>query len=108
MNEVKKHQELCEHLTETYKNKNADYGNSFSEMFAELGIITAITRIGDKYNRLKNLTTKSPQDIQIKNETIRDTLLDMANYCILTIMELDRIEDKKNTFQSAKIEIKKD
>ena len=95
MDKVIKHQELCKTLTDTYKRKNADYGNSFGEMFAELGIITAIARIGDKYNRLKNLAKKSPQDIQIKSETVKDTLLDMANYCILTVIELETTEIKK-------------
>lgn len=84
---IVKHKELCDYLHETYKIKNADYGDSFTEMFAEFGIITAITRIGDKFNRLKNLYKNQSQ--QVKDESVRDTLLDMANYCIMTVMEID-------------------
>ena len=88
-----KHNELCKLLHEIYANKNADYGDSFTEMFAEFGIITAITRIGDKFNRLKNLYKNQSQ--QVKDESVRDTLLDMANYCIMTVMEM--YNQKKTT-----------
>lgn len=96
--DIVKHKELCDYLHETYKSKNADYGNSFKEMFAEFGIITAITRIGDKFNRLKNLYKN--QERQVKDESVRDTLLDMANYCIMTVMEIDN--QKKTTKSGGK------
>ncbi len=83
-----RHKEICTQLTNIYKQKNSDYGNSFGEMFAELGIITAITRIGDKYNRIKNLAKSGQQ--HVKDEAITDTLLDMANYCIMTVIELEQ------------------
>lgn len=82
-----RHKELCGYLTDTYKKKNADYGNSFGDMFSELGIITAVTRIGDKYNRIKNLV-KNPT-INVKDESVIDTLLDMANYCVMTVIEIE-------------------
>ncbi|MDN5318011.1 MAG: hypothetical protein PWR08_2136, partial [Thermoanaerobacterium sp.] len=61
-------------------------------MYKKLGIISAITRMGDKYNRLVNLCTKSESERQVKDETIKDTLMDLANYAIMTIIEL---EDKE-------------
>lgn len=81
------HKEICEKLLNTYKAKNADYGDSFGEMFSSLGIITAVTRIGDKCNRLKTLTAKNQR--KVKDETVRDTLMDMANYAIMTLIEMD-------------------
>lgn len=87
-----RHKELCGYLTETYEQKNADYGNSFGDMFAELGIITAVTRIGDKYNRIKNLVVHPTPNV--KDETIIDTLLDMANYCVMTVIEIERQIEK--------------
>lgn len=89
----KRHEEVCRMLTEVYIKKNKDYGDSFGEMFQELGIITAVTRIGDKYGRLKNLVKVGER--QVKDESIRDTLLDMANYCIMTVMELEIQEREK-------------
>lgn len=82
------HKEICLELNNMYKSKNHDYGNSFSETFQKLGMISAVTRISDKCNRLISLC-KLPQDEQkVKDESIQDTLLDMANYCILTAMEI--------------------
>lgn len=89
-NLVKKHQDLCKELNRTYAAKNSDYNNSFGDTYAELGIISAITRISDKYNRLVSLAKKPEEERRVKDESIRDTAMDMANYLIMLTMELDR------------------
>lgn len=81
------HKSICDELNKTYISKNHDYGDSFGETFEDLGIISAITRITDKLNRLKNLITSDEQ--LVKDESIDDTLKDMANYCIMTCIELE-------------------
>ena len=85
---VEKHLILCNKLNTIYEQKNKAYGNSFGETFEKLGLISAITRISDKYNRLVNLATHP--DINKGDEAIEDTLLDMANYCLMTYMELQK------------------
>lgn len=87
--------DITEKMRETFLKKNHDYGNSFHETwdeFGDKGIITALTQISHKYHRLMNigLGTKPLVD-----ESIDDTLLDMANYCILTIMELEKARSNK-------------
>lgn len=77
---------LCE-MRETYEKKNADYGNSFSETIDEFGFIPAVARINDKVKRVKNIVKGQKMNV---NESFRDNLLDIANYCVLTIMELDK------------------
>lgn len=89
MNRVEKHMGICKELNKVYEQKNHDYGNSFGDTYNKLGIISAITRITDKYNRLVSLSTKSEEERLVKDETIKDTLLDMANYCIMTLIEMD-------------------
>jgi hypothetical protein len=86
---IEKHKKICEKLNQIYQAKNKDYGNSFSEMYKKLGIISAVTRIGDKYHRLENLCNKPESERQIKDESIKDTLMDLANYAIMTIIELE-------------------
>lgn len=98
MTNIERHKELCDHLNETYIRKNADYGNSFGDMFQELGVVTAITRIGDKYNRIKTLAKKPEAERAVKDESIRDTLLDMANYCIMTVVEMEAAAAKKTSY----------
>lgn len=85
----KRHQEICDEIHSTYLQKNAAYGNSFSELYQDLGIISAVTQITHKYNRLKTLAKDKNNDIATNDESIIDTLLDMANYCIMTAMEIE-------------------
>lgn len=87
MDSYERHMQICKQLNETYIQKNKAYGNSFSDTYDKLGIISAVTRITDKYNRLVNLATHD--DVDTGDESIKDTLLDMANYCIMTYMELE-------------------
>jgi hypothetical protein len=75
-------------MLNTYKKKNADYGNSFAETIREFGFIPAVARINDKLKRVKNMVKGREMNI-IKDESLRDNLMDIANYCVLTIMELD-------------------
>ena len=76
---------LCE-MRETYEKKNSDYGNSFGDTIREFGFIPAVARINDKLNRIKKMVKGEKMNI---DEGMRDNLLDIANYCILTVMEID-------------------
>ena len=86
MNKYVKHMVICKELNQIYRDKNHDYGDSFGETYKKLGIISAVTRIVDKVNRLQSLCTKGNK---VKDESIRDTLKDLANYAIMTLIELD-------------------
>ena len=89
-NNAAKHMELCKYLNNLYATKNKKYGDSFSITVQKYGIIAALTRLSDKWQRFETLIlTKDPGT---PDESIRDTLLDMANYCIMTVMELDQKE----------------
>lgn len=78
--------QIAEEIVALYEKKNKAYGNSFSATYEKLGLVSAVTRISDKYNRLCNLATN--KDIDDLGESIEDTLKDMAAYCIMTLMEL--------------------
>ena len=83
---------ITERMLETYKKKNADYGNSFDKSMNEFGLMSAVVRMSDKMERLKSLVKK---DAKVKDESVEDTLLDLANYCIMTVMHLKINEDGK-------------
>lgn len=86
MTKIQKHLDICEQLTLMYINKNADYGDSFGDTFNKLGMISAVTRITDKTNRLQSLCVNQQK---VKDESIKDTLMDLANYAIMTLIELE-------------------
>ncbi len=83
---VARHYAICQKLNQVYKAKNHDYGDSFGDTYKKLGIISAVTRLSDKMNRLISLSVS--HDAHVKDEKIEDTLLDMANYAIMTLIEL--------------------
>jgi CobQ-like glutamine amidotransferase family enzyme len=91
MNKYKRHTDICEALSATYKIKNEAYNDSFGKTFQELGIISAVTRMQDKWNRIKALATGTQNNVT--DERLEDTLLDMANYCIMTLIELEAKTD---------------
>ena len=96
-NAEKRHQEICDYIhMDLYLPKNAAYGDSFHKLYSDLGIISAITQISHKYNRLVNLAKDKNADMIATDESITDTLLDLANYCILTAMEIEREQNKEN------------
>jgi hypothetical protein len=84
---VELHRNVIEEIHQVFKVKNSDYGNSFGEQYEEHGLLSAIIRLDDKMRRLKQL---NKQQAQVKDESIRDTLLDLSNYAIMTVMELDK------------------
>lgn len=91
MNNIEKHEVICAELSELYKAKNADYGDSFHKSFEKYGLIMAVIRLGDKFNRFEQLA--GGQENCVKSESIRDTLLDLANYAIMTVAEIDGIKE---------------
>ena len=87
MDKIKRHEEICKSLHDIYKAKNLAYGDSFGRSFNDWGISAAAIRITDKFNRFINLA-KHP-DVDIGDEAITDTLIDLANYALMTVMELE-------------------
>lgn len=77
--------EISELQLDTYRKKNADYGNAFEKSMDEDGILVAKIRIGDKIRRINSLI-KNGGEGQVKDEKLEDTYLDLANYCVMTIL----------------------
>lgn len=90
MSDADKFEEITRKMVEIFRKKNHDYGNSFEQSLNEEGLAASRIRMGDKWNRYKTLSRKDPSNIQVKDESIRDTLIDLANYAIMTVMWLDK------------------
>jgi len=68
---------------ELFRKKNADYGDAF----ANYGPIGVMVRIGDKIGRLINI--EKTKIVNVNDETLRDTLIDLHNYSAMAIMLMD-------------------
>lgn len=97
LNWVELHYNLCTELNRLYAIKNADYGNSFHNTWTEEGYAMARIRLSDKLNRFKTLTQKSESGQMVLDESIRDTLMDLANYALMTVLEIDFQEQQDAT-----------
>lgn len=81
--------------------KNQDYaGNGDplqnlreSEQFGIPAWKACLIRISDKYSRIRTLTLKGEQNAQVVDESLDDTLFDLANYALLTLVL--RAEDRR-------------
>lgn len=79
------YQYLLNNLEETYKAKNNDYGNSFADIYEKFGCVSFLVRITDEYNKLLTLCDPNIPEQRVKK--IDDTILDLANYCLLWLVE---------------------
>lgn len=82
---VQKHLELCNKIHDTYKLKNQKYGDSFNDTIKKYGTIAALTRMSDKFSRIENNILNNVDD---DDEKLEDNLLDLANYCLMTVMSI--------------------
>jgi len=88
---MKFHEDCCQKMISITKKKNADYAGKGDDAFANftrvegLGISSTeqgfLTRMFDKFSRL--ISFQQNGELQVKDESVEDTLLDLANYCIL-------------------------
>lgn len=76
-------------MESTYRKKNADYGNSFEEMYRKVGAIYPLIHLSEKLARIEQLT-QSDREPRVTEESLRDSLLDLANYSVMWITELDK------------------
>ena len=89
---IEKYQNIVSEMADIYRRKNSDYGNSFDKLCNEFGLMAPIIRLSDKLERIKTLY-KSPA--KVKDEKIEDTLLDLANYAVMTLVWLKNHENSR-------------
>jgi hypothetical protein len=78
---------LLDQIKDTHERKNHDYGDSFTKSMDEFGMTAAVIRLTDKLSRFKSLINS---EAKVKDESIEDTLLDMASYAIMTVEYLKK------------------
>lgn len=84
-------EDVCKRICETLQKKNHDYGDSFFNQVKKHGDLAAILRIEEKTDRWNSLIKSEA----MVDESIDDTLLDLAGYAILTLVTHERIKFEK-------------
>lgn len=85
------HKAACEKMMTITKSKNADYTGKGDDPFANFTRVEALgitdtprgflVRMTDKFSRITSFVQKGV--LEVKDETVEDTLFDLANYCLL-------------------------
>lgn len=78
-------QKITEKMHQIYLKKNKDYGSSFDRQYDKYGMTSVLIRLSDKLNRLEQITKSGT--VEVKDESVDDTLLDLANYAILALIK---------------------
>jgi hypothetical protein len=77
-------------MANLYQKKNQDYGNAFGQLFSEYGMNYSIMHLHEKLNRIKSVHKNN----NTNNESIKDSLIDLANYAVMTLVELINQENE--------------
>lgn len=77
------YQKTVKELADTFLIKNERYGNSFTDTIDDYGMVASIVRLTDKFNRMTTLFKN--KELDEDDEPMTDTMLDMANYLIMTV-----------------------
>lgn len=77
---------LTRQMSETFAAKRKDYGQTTTETYDRFGPVSMLTRMYDKMGRLENILCKTKENNV--GEKVEDTLLDLANYALITILEI--------------------
>ena len=92
--EVELFTNYTQNMREIFAKKRHDYGPSTEETFNKFGMVSMIVRMQDKLNRLYTLSKSNDSAV---DESIEDTLLDLANYAVITLLEIEK--DKMSKYQ---------
>jgi Nucleotide modification associated domain 1 len=86
---------LQEKMFEVQDAKGRDYGEETDGMrnLRRRGVHGVVARMGDKMSRIEILTQPN-RTAAVKDETLDDTLIDLANYCLLLIILKDEDNGK--------------
>lgn len=81
--------QITEEMYNLYERKNKDYGDSFAQTFDKYGPMATCLRIEDKMSRFHQLAVNGSEQ-EVLDESVEDSLIDAANYAIMTVIELRR------------------
>ena len=79
--------------------------NNLEDTYKKFGDISFLTRITDKYNRILSLADKGECG-EVKDEALEDTILDLANYCLLWLVEREYAGQQKEVKPTKDVQLK--
>lgn len=95
--EIEKFAQITDKMKEIYACKHHDYGQSTKDTYRKYGLVSMIVRMRDKLNRIESIyALMQNNEKPLVNESLYDTLGDLANYAIITMIEQMDLEEDLN------------
>ena len=96
---IHQHREIIENLNKIYQVKNKTYSDAASKNFDKYGLIYYLIKLSEKLDRLQSINLLPEIDsknMQVQTcESLNDTLMDIANYCIMAAIDLGFVTEKE-------------
>ena len=84
---------VLDEMKELHAKKDKDYGSAFHKSFEEFGVTAGVVRLNDKMERVKSLVKNGKAEI--KDESLLDSLEDLACYAVMLYVELKNKDNGK-------------
>lgn len=92
IDKAKMFREIVNEMADLYEKKNANYGDSFGQLFDALGPVSGLVPLHNKLDRATSLIKGNKNNF----ESLEDTFKDMACYAIMNLIEM-KIRNQKVT-----------
>lgn len=94
MTNTERFKQITTEMAETYEKKNHDYGNSFEKTLNKWGYQIGLARLDDKLSRAALLMH---EPAEVKDESLEDTLKDLATYALMLLMWREKQNDNRDS-----------
>ena len=86
-----KFRSIVNDMADLYEKKNSNYGDSFGQLFEELGPTAGLVPLWNKLHRATSLIKGNQNNF----ESLEDTLKDLACYAIMNLIEMEAAQGEK-------------
>ena len=86
-----KFRSIVNEMADLYEKKNSNYGDSFGQLFEELGPTAGLVPLWNKLHRATSLIKGDKNNF----ESLEDTLKDLACYAIMNLIEMEAQKNKE-------------
>lgn len=92
IDKVQMFKDIVKDMADLYEKKNANYGDSFGQLFDALGPVSGLVPLHNKLDRATSLIKGNKNSF----ESLEDTFKDMACYAIMNLIEM-KVRNQKVT-----------
>lgn len=91
MTDLERFKKITQEMDELFEKKNNNYGNSFTSLYEKFGMLSGLVPLHNKLERVTTLVQGAKNNF----ESIEDTLIDLATYSVMLLVNVRREKEAK-------------